>query len=342
MERNKNYLGTLIMKKTLFFLLPIFLLFASCADVKTTEAIQNQNGTLTFNLSNLPALDDSLVLAAWIINDAGKVIHKFGKLTTSGSSFTGSFPLSLNDYQQNTNNQFVCVSIEDRDSTLNDTTTSNVFLLISKIRTNEAQLSVVPKNPVGIAFGSDFDDQKYLGTDTSSVVPPSFYTAKGVYTIFTPTGANVNTNSGIWFLNYKSADVYETGLRLPELPSGWTYKGWVKVNGKYLPTGEFKLAAGNDAQNLYVGTNPMPAYPGEDFLQSDTLGVTYPIDLAGQEVVISVEPNGFNGYNKNKPFPLFILTGSIPGSVSNTTSTSLQNNFTNFPSGSAVYKINIY
>ncbi|MDP1995463.1 MAG: hypothetical protein Q8K40_09495, partial [Ignavibacteria bacterium] len=181
------------MKKTLFFLLPIFLLFASCADVKTTEAIQNQNGTLTFNLSNLPALDDSLVLAAWIINDAGKVIHKFGKLTTSGSSFTGSFTLSLNDYQQNTNNQFVCVSIEDRDSTLNDTTTSNVFLLISKIRTNEAQLSVVPKNPVGIAFGSDFDDQKYLGDDPSDAVPPSFKTAKGVYTVFTPTGANVNT-----------------------------------------------------------------------------------------------------------------------------------------------------
>lgn len=330
------------MKKTLFFLLPIILLFTSCTDVKTTETIQDQNGTLTFNLTNLPALDDSLVLAAWIINDAGKVIHKFGKLTTSGNSFTGSFPLSLNAYQQNTNSQFVCVSIEDRDSTLNDTTTSNVFLLISKIRTNTSQLSVVPKNPVGIAFGSDFDDQKYLGEDPSESVPPSFKTAKGVFTVFTPTGANVNTNSGVWFLNYKSAGVYETGLRLPELPSGWTYKGWVKVNGKYLPIGEFKLAAGNDAQNLYIGPNPMPAFPGEDFLQNDTLGVTYPIDLAGQEVMISLEPNGFNGYNKSKPFPLFLLTGSVPNPVSNTTSSPLQNNFINFPSGSAVYKVNIY
>ena len=332
------------MKKILFFLVPILLILNSCKDAKSTETVPSPSGTFTLQLSNLPALDDSLVLAAWILDDAGKVIHSFGKLSypEGSASFVGSFPLTLSDFQANTKNQFVCVSIEDRDSTLNDSTTSNVFLLISKIRTNEAQLSVVPKNPVGIAFGSYFDDQKYLGNDPSEAVPPSFYTAKGVYTVFTPTGTDANTNSGVWFLNYKNAGDYETGLRLPELPTGWTYKGWVKVNGKYLPTGEFKLAAGNDAQNLYVGTNPMPAFPGEDFLQYDTLGVAYPIDLAGQEVMISVEPIGFNGYNKNKPFPLFILTGSVPGSVSNTTSTSLQNNFTNFPSGSAVYKINIY
>lgn len=330
------------MKKLLFFLLPTLLFFTSCTDVKTTETVESQNGTLTFNLSNLPALDDSLVLAAWILDDGGKVVHKFGKLSISGSSFTGSFPLTLNAYQQNTKNQFVCISIERRDSTLNDTTTSNLFLMISKIRTNSSELTVVPKNPVGIAFGSDFDDQKYLGDDPSESVPPSFKTAKGVYTVFTPTNANANTNSGIWFLNYKSAGVYETGLRLPELPTGWTYKGWVKVNGKYLPTGEFKLVTGNDAQNLYVGTNPMPAFPGEDFLLNDTLGVAYPIDLAGQEVMITVEPNGFNGYNKSKPFPLVLLKGTIPSPVSNSTSTSLQNNFTNFPSGSAVYKINIY
>ncbi|MCK9425581.1 MAG: hypothetical protein M0Q21_06060 [Ignavibacteriaceae bacterium] len=329
------------MKKLLFFLFPIMLFF-SCTDVKTTETVQSLDGTLTFNLINLPALDDSLVLAAWILDDAGKVVHKFGKLSISGNSFTGSFPLTLNAYQQNTKNQFVCISIERRDSTLNDTTTSNLFLMLSKIRTNSSELNVVPKNPVGITFGSDFDDQKYLGTDTSSAVPPSFKTAKGSYTVFTPTGANANSNSGIWFLNYVSAGVYGTGLRLPELPTGWTYKGWVKVNGKYLPTGEFKLAAGNDAQNLYVGTNPMPTFPGEDFLQNDTLGVAYPIDLAGQEVMISVEPNGFNGYNKSKPFPLLLLKAVIPTSVSNTTSLSLQNNYSSFPTGTAVYKINIY
>jgi hypothetical protein len=316
----------------------------SCKDTKSTETITSPSGTFTLQLSNLPALDDSLVLAAWILDDAGKIVHSFGKLSypIGATSFIGSFPLTLSDFQANTKNQFVCISVEDRDSTLNDTTSSNVFLLISKMRMNEAQLSVVPKNPVGIAFGSDFDDQKYLGTDTASAVPPSFITATGKYTVFTPTGVNPNTNSGIWFLNYKSADVYETGLRLPELPSGWVYKGWVKVNGKYLPTGEFKLAAGNDAQNLYVGTKPMPAFPGEDFLQHDTLGVAYPIDLAGQEVMISVEPNGFNGYNKSKPFPLFLLKAIIPTSVTNTTSISLQNNYSSFPTGTATYKVNIY
>ena len=334
------------MKKLLFFLLPTLLFFFSCSDVKTTETSVSWSGTFKLQLSNLPALDDSLVLAAWIMDDAGKVVHKFGKLTyPSGSnSYTGTFLLTISDFQANSKNQFVCISIESRDAILNDTTTSNLFLMISKIRTNSSDLNVVPKNPAStvIAFGSDFDDQKYLGTDTSSVVPPSFNTAKGVYTVFTPTGANANTNSGIWFLNYISAGVYETGLRLPELPTGWTYKGWVKVNGKYLPTGEFKLAAGNDAQNLYVGTKPMPAYPGEDFLQNDTLGVAYPIDLAGQEVMISVEPNGFNGYNKNKPFPLFLLKAVIPISVTNTTSISLQNNYSSFPTGTAVYKVNIY
>ena len=326
------------MKKTLFFLLPILLFVSSCTDVKTTEAVQNQNGTLTFNLSNLPTLDDSLVLAAWIVNDAGKVIHKFGKLTT-GSTFNGSFPLTLNDYQQNTNSQFICVSVEHRDSTLNDSTTSNLFLLVSKIRTNSSELNLVPKNPATIAFGSDFDDQKYLGTDTSSAIPPSFKTAKGVYTVFTPTNADPNTNSGIWFLTYKSAGVYETGLRLPELPTGWTYKGWVKVSGSYLSIGEFKTDAGNDGGNPYVGANPMPAYPGEDFLLNAPTGFTFPLDLAGQEVMISVEPIG---YAKNKPFPLFLLKGAIPNPGNNTTSFSLENNYINFPLGTAVYKINLY
>ena len=330
------------MKKTLFFLLPIMLFVSSCTDVKTTEAVQNQNGTLTFNLINLPVLDDSLVLAAWILNDAGKVVHKFGKLSPSGNAFSGSFPLTLNAYQQNTNNQFVCISIEHRDSTLNDTTTSNLFLMVSKIRTNSSELNLVPKDPAAIAFGSDFDDQKYLGSDTSSALPPSFKTAKGVYTVFTPTNTAANTNSGIWFLNYLSAGVYGTGLRLPELPAGWVYKGWVKVHGKYLPTGEFKLAAGNDAQNLYIGANPMPGFPGEDFLQNDTLGVAYPIDLASQEVIITVEPNGSNRYNKSKPFPLVLLKGTIPSPVSNTTSYPLENNYVNFPSGTAVYKIDLY
>ena len=332
------------MKKILFFLVPIVFILISCKDTKSTETVTSPNGTFTLQLSNLPALDDSLVLAAWILDDAGKIIHKFGKLSypLGSTSFVGSFPLTLSDFQANTKNQFVCISIEDRDSTLNDTTSSNVFLLISKIRTNEAQLSVVPKNPVGIAFGSDFDDQKYLSDDTSAAVPPSFKTAKGLYTVFSPTDSNANPNSGIWFLNYKSAGTYETGLRLPELPSGWTYKGWVKVNGKYLSIGEFKLAVGNDGQNPFVGVNAMPAYPGEDFLQNAPSGFTFPLDLAGQEVIITVEPNGFNGYNKSKPFPLILLKGIIPSPVSNTTSPSLENNFSNFPSGSAVYKINLY
>jgi len=327
------------MKKTLFLLLPIVLFVSSCTDVKTTETVQSQNGTMTFNLSNLPALDDSLVLAAWIVNDAGKVIHKFGKLSVSGSAFTGSFPLSLNEYQQNTNSQFVCISIEHKDSTLKDSSTSNLFLMVSKIRTNISQMSVVPKNPVGIAFGSDFDDQKYLGSDTSAAVPPSFKTASGFFTVFTPTGTTANTNSGIWFLKYKSSGLYEPSLRLPELPIGWTYKGWVKVNGNYLSIGEFKLAAGNDGQNPFIGSNAMPAYPGEDFLQNAPSGFTFPLDLAGKEVMISVEPIG---YAKGKPFPLFLLKSTISSSVSNTTSSSFENNFANFPSGTAVYNLSIY
>jgi len=332
------------MKKLLFLLLPLILLLASCKDVKTTETLPSPNGTFTLQLSNLPALPDSLVLAAWIMDETGRVIHKFGKLDypSGATSFTGNFQVTLSEFQQNTLNQFVCISVEDKDSLLTDSTSSNVFILISKIRNNSSNLTVVPKKISDVAFGSDFDDQKYVGSDTSAAIPPSFKTAKGVYTVFTPTGVDANTNSGVWFLNYKSDGVYETGLRIPELPAGWAYKGWVKVNGTYLPVGEFTLAAGNDAQNLYVGTKPMPAFPGEDFIQNAPSGISFPLNLAGQEVMISLEPIGFNGYNKNEPFPLILFHGAIPTPVSNTASTILQNTSSSFPTGTAVYNINLY
>jgi len=304
-------------------------------------------GTLTLQISNVPALDDSLVLAAWIIDETGKIVHKFGKLTypNGATSYTGSFPLSLSDYQENTKNQFVCVSIEYRDSTLSDTATSNTFLLISKIRNNSSSLSVVPKKLTDLLFGSDFDDQKYVGTDTSSAVPPSFTTATGKYTVFTPTDINPNTSNGIWFLNYVSAGTYTKALRIPELPSGWTYKGWVNIDGKYLSLGEFTTASGNDAQNPFVGANALPGYPGEDFIQNAPAGFTFPLDLSGKQVLISLEPTGFAGYDHSKPFPLYFFKGTIPSSLISAPSAAVQpltNNADTFPKGTAVYSVNVY
>ena len=81
-------------------------------------------------------------------------------------------------------------------------------------------------------------------------------------------------------------------LTLPVLPTGWTYEGWVIGDAGPISTGTFDDFGDRDSNNPFSGTqnNAGPPVPGEDFFLDAPTGETFPLDVRGRTVVISVEP----------------------------------------------------
>ena len=124
-----------------------------------------------------------------------------------------------------------------------------------------------------------------LVTSHPAALGDSFRTASGRFLLGVPTdqsGATPYTN-GIWFVN--PAGGPGPSLRLPVLPAGWTYEGWVVGPGGPVSTGTFANpgAADSDAGGPYAGPDAAPPFPGQDF-------VNPPMSLVGRAAVISVEP----------------------------------------------------
>ena len=140
--------------------------------------------------------------------------------------------------------------------------------------------------------------------------------ASGKFMLGTPTDNNtfVNERSGLWFGNILSG---VAGLNLPPLPSGWVYEGWAIVGGSTLTTGRFNIANRPDTFSGFSDNQaPAPKFPGEDFLRDPPVVVfpnlRFPVDLNGQTVVITVEPDrkGTDPTGAG-PFPLKILTAEV-------------------------------
>jgi len=142
-----------------------------------------------------------------------------------------------------------------------------------------------------------------LGTDFSS--------ATGSYIVATPTTATDDDNlSGVWFLN--PVDGPSASLNLPALPAGWEYEGWVVLDGTPLSTGRFLDASGPDSFGGFSGPDGTPPFPGEDFVVNAPSGLTFPTDVSGATVVISVEPAPDDS---PAPFALKPLVGTVPSDV---------------------------
>lgn len=155
-----------------------------------------------------------------------------------------------------------------------------------------------------------------------------FMNAVGEYILATPSdGGDSNELSGIWFLN---PDAGTSTLSLPDLPNGWVYEGWAVADGTPLSTGTFTSVEGADNAAPFSGNEPTPPFPGEDFLMNAPSGLTFPLDLSGGTVVISVEPSPDDS---PAPFALKPLVGQIPDAATAFTLYTLQNNSASFPSG---------
>lgn len=147
-------------------------------------------------------------------------------------------------------------------------------------------------------------DQKLLAGDfagssatlSTGVMPAlgDFSNAAGTYFLRTPTDEtgmnNGNDENGVWF---GSPGMPPTAnFTLPTLPVGWAYEGWVIGDSGPISTGVFTEFGARDSGNPFSGTenNAGPPIPGEDFFLNAPAGETFPLDIRGRTVVISVEP----------------------------------------------------
>jgi len=143
-----------------------------------------------------------------------------------------------------------------------------------------------------------------LGTD--------FVEADSVYVLATPTTDDTSDElSGVWFIGLDGGATQ--GLQLAALPSGWIYEGWVVVDGTPVSTGRFADPAAADAAATFSGPDGTgPNFPGEDLIVNPPDGLTFPLDLRGATVVVSVEPEPDDG---PAPFAIKPLSHIVPDGI---------------------------
>jgi len=278
--------------RSVFTILAASFLFAAACSDDSSPTSEGGTTLVQLNLSGLKPLEEGFNYQAWAIqyyyayplgifnfNQAGQMVNVAGDSVLSGEFAVNLAPDEITD---------IAISIEAQD----EMATTPAYTLILAGVVSEGQVDLTVEDELGI--GVSFED------------------AAGKYVLATPTdGSGTNENSGIWFLDL-STGVSLTGLNLPELPSGWNYEGWVLVGDTYLSTGRFDQFSAADESSDYSGSAASPPFPGEDFLQNAPAGVSFPLDLAGVSVMITVEP--WEGYDDNEEAPFFlkILTANIP------------------------------
>ncbi len=131
-----------------------------------------------------------------------------------------------------------------------------------------------------------------------------------------------------------------TGLTLPALPTGWKYEGWAVINGILVTTGKFTNINTTDEFDGFSGPEALGIpngddgfFPEEDFLFESPNGLTFPTDLSGGKVVISIEPVPDNS---PLPFTLKPLVGDIPSDAVEHKAYMMNQNILNLPSGTVI------
>ena len=273
-----------MIRKMFFALITIGVFATSCSsDDDNTPTTAN----LTLNLNGLEELGDDFVYEGWIIVDGSPVSTG----TFSSVTFPQSFTVNATQ--------------------LNDATT---FVL-----SIEPAVDSDPDPAATKILAGDFSGNS-ASVDSNGLVG-DFSASSGKYILATPTDGNgdINEESGVWFIDNSSGSAV-AGLDLPTLNDGWKYEGWAVINGQPVSTGTFSsisAADDNASTSSYKGdATDGPPFPGEDYLQNAPSGLTFPTDLKGTTIVISVEPNPDNS---PLPFTLKPLAHSVPTNAENHT-----------------------
>lgn len=252
--------------------------------ILVTSCDKNNDGMsttseLTLNLTGLDELGDDYVYEGWVIVNGNPV--------STGTFSSVTFPQSFT------------VNKDDLD-------TASKFVLSIEPAIDSDPLPA----PTKILAGDFSGDSANV---SSNGIVADFSASSGKYILATPTdGPDTNELSGVWFLDLSSGTP-TVGLDLPVLPNGWKYEGWAVIDGTPVSTGTFTDVRDFDDN---ATTTPFkgnlgdgPSFPGEDFLQNAPAGLTFPTDLRGTTVVISVEPSPDNSAS---PFTLKPLAHGVP------------------------------
>lgn len=281
-----------------FFIAALFTIIG-CSDN------ENEPTSINLNFSGLENLGTDYAYEGWIIVDGMPVTTGIFNVDDSGNLSKNNFELNKDDVDAAT--AFVLTIEPNPDP---DPAPSDVHILAGDIISGSAVLTV--------------SHSAAIGDDLTS--------SKGGFILATPTDGTSDTDekSGVWFLDPSAGP--GAALDLPSLPSGWIYEGWAVVDGIPLSTGRFREVNESDDFDGFSGNAGGPPFPGEDLLDNAPDGLSFPIDLSGKTVVISVEPVPDNS---PAPFTLKPLVGPVPGDALDHTLYNLNNNaLSSNPTGS--------
>ena len=225
------------------------------------------DATLELSFADLPVLGDDYLYEGWLITSDGPVTS--GRFVVTGEEDSHVF--SIDRDLADASVMFV-LTIEPKFG--DDPAPSDTHIVAGPFTNGVAQLTM----DHGAALGTDF-----LGSE-------------GGFILETPTTAAIadDYDQGIWFLEPAAGP--GAGLRLPELPAGWAYEGWVVGEDGPISTGTFTdpSAADRDGAGPAAGPDGAPPFPGQDFISPA-------MRLTGTTVVLSVEPDP-----DDSPAPFFI------------------------------------
>ncbi len=167
-----------------------------------------------------------------------------------------------------------------------------------------------------------------------------YSSARTKFSLDTPTdNPAANDYSGLWFADSLDAGTPAQGLDLPVLYDGWIYEGWIEINGQFLSTGRFSNPAAADLFNGFSGTSTAYPFPGEDFLNNAPSGFTFPLDLRGSRVHISLERKSGDTFGTSPNIILY--SADIPANAVNKKSYDLNYLNNTLPQGYAVIKVDL-
>lgn len=273
-----------------FFAVAIFAASCSSSDDASTTS------KLNLNLTGLENLGSNYKYEGWIVVNGAPVTT--GTFTVNDAGVLSKTQFDVNKTQLNSATDFV-LSIEPANDT--DPAPSNTKYIAGSFSGNSASVS--------------------------TAIVGNFSASTGKYLLGTPTNGNANPNAGVWFMDGNGPTV---GMSLPSLNSGWKYEGWVVSNGVVLSTGKFSNPNGSDDASTYSGTMTSPPFPGEDFLNNAPTGLTFPANLSGATLVISVEPFPDNSA---MPFTLKPLSHTVANPAVTGTTINMMRDLTSFPTG---------
>lgn len=298
--------------------LAAMLLFSACSkeeDINTQslsvtesseELLKMGKQKLEVNLSGLEPLGNDFRYEGWIIVNGQPISTGTFKITSNGNMAPKAFVVDSDDLASAT--VFVLTIEPHPDS---DPAPSDHKILAGDFSGSTASLSVSHMAALG----------------------DNFMSATGSYILATPTTATMaDEKSGVWFINNTSGSPMP-GLSLPTLPTGWIYEGWGVINGIPVTTGKFLEENMADMAAPYSGPLPGPPFPGEDFVMNAPAGLSFPTDLSGDKIVVTIEPNP-----DNHPMPFFLkpLAGDVPANAMEHTTYFMMNLSSMFPSGAVV------